>query len=57
MASECDDCRIAIGGGFFAGGRDPSRVKTCSGPARHHICSECHGGWRRTCPICEHSFH
>jgi hypothetical protein len=52
MARECDDCGTKIGGTFFEGGRDPERIKTCNGPSRHKICSECHGGWRESCPIC-----
>jgi hypothetical protein len=54
--AQCDDCKVQIGGTFFEGGRDPKRVKTCSGSARHNICSKCHGGWRSECPVCGSRF-
>lgn len=57
MAKQCDDCGTDIGGWLFERGRDPERVKTCTGRARHKICSVCHGGWRQTCPICKEPFY
>lgn len=39
----CDQCRSTD--------RDPSRTKTCR--KGHYLCSSCHGGWRKTCPLCE----